>query len=193
MSDSTAAESKSRVRLDQFTTEGLDRGRSKLLELCWYAAKCVFFLSAFPWPQQFKSAILRAFGAVVGQGVVIKPRVNIHLPWKLSIDDHSWIGEEVFILNLEPVRIGANVCVSQRAFLCTGNHNYRDPKFAYAGAPITIADGVWVGAQVFVSPGTRIGTDAVIMANSRAAGEIPAGTICDGSPARPLKGRWSET
>ena len=162
------------------------------VELCWYAVKCVFFMSALPWPYALKAALLRAFGATVGDGVVIKPRVNIHLPWKLAIGDHCWIGEEVFILNLEPVTIGSHVCVSQRAFLCTGNHDFRDPNFAYASAPITIGDGVWVGAQTFVCPGARIGSDAVILANSRAAGEIPAGMICDGSPARPVKPRWPD-
>jgi putative colanic acid biosynthesis acetyltransferase WcaF len=181
-----------RMRLDRFTGTDIERGRPKWLEAWWYLAKCVLFLSAAPWPSAWKVAVLRAFGATIGEGVVIKPRVNIHLPWKLAVGDHAWIGEEVFILNLDQVTIGSHACISQRAFLCTGNHDYRDPAFRYFGAPITIADGAWVGAQVFVAPGTRIGTDAVIVANSRASGEVPAAMICDGSPARPIKPRWPD-
>ena len=61
----------------------------------------VFFLSAFPFPSSLKTWLLKFFGAKVGQGVIIKPRVNIHMPWKLNIGDDVWIGEEVFILNFE--------------------------------------------------------------------------------------------
>ncbi len=180
-----------RVRNDLFDAKkGLDRGRSKPVEAVWYLAKCLFILSPLPYPSRFKCAILRFFGASVGKGVVIKPRVNIHMPWKLEIGDHTWIGEEVFILNLEKVMIGSHCCISQRAFICTGNHDYRSEDMAYKSQPITIKSGAWVGAQVFVSPGITIGTDAVIIAGSVATKSIPDGMICGGNPCQPLKQRW---
>ena len=154
-----------RRRLDLFDpNKGLDRGRSKAVEAVWYLVKCAFFLSALPWPSGFKVRLLRAFGAKVGLGVVIKPRVNIHFPWKLVIGDHSWIGEEAFILNFEPVTIGSHVCISQRAFLCTGNHNYKDPAFSYRNEPIAIGDGAWIGAMVFVGPGAIVAPETVVKA-----------------------------
>jgi putative colanic acid biosynthesis acetyltransferase WcaF len=73
------------------------------MEIAWYLVKVVFFLTAIPWPSSLKAALLRRFGAQVGQGVVIAPRVNVHMPWKVTIGDHSWIGEEVFLLSLEPI------------------------------------------------------------------------------------------
>ena len=39
------------------------------------------------------------------------------MPWRLSIGDYSWIGEDVWIDNLAMVKIGKNVCVSQGAYL----------------------------------------------------------------------------
>jgi hypothetical protein len=117
-----------RVRNDLFDGRpDLDRGRSGWVEALWYLLKCAFFLSALPWPAGLKCGLLRRFGAKIGSGVYIKPRVNIHFPWKLEIGDHSWIGEEVFLLNLEPIVIGSHCCISQRAFLCTGNHDFRRP------------------------------------------------------------------
>jgi acetyltransferase-like isoleucine patch superfamily enzyme len=101
--------------------KSLVRGRPKWFEAFWHIIKCLFFLSPLPWPSAFKCCLLRLFGAEVGSGVVIKPRVNIHFPWKLSIGDYSWIGEEVFILNFEQCTIGAHCCISQRAFLCESN------------------------------------------------------------------------
>jgi putative colanic acid biosynthesis acetyltransferase WcaF len=182
-----------RVRLDQFRPgAGLDRGRPGWFEALWYVCKCIFFLSALPWPRALKASLLRCFGAKVGAGVVIKPRVNIHLPWKLALGDHSWIGEEVFILNLERVEIGAHCCISQRAFLCTGNHDYRDPAFAYRSAPIRVEDGAWVGASVFVGPGVTIAPDAVAAAGSVVTKNLPAGMVCSGNPCEAVKKRWKD-
>jgi putative colanic acid biosynthesis acetyltransferase WcaF len=180
-----------RVRNDLFVaSRGLDRGRPKLIEAVWYLLKCAVFLTPLPFPSRLKCAILRAFGATIGSGVVIKPRVNIHFPWKLSVGDHAWIGEEVFILNLEPVTIGAHCCISQRVFICTGNHDYRQPDMAYRSQPIVINDGAWVGAQVFVSPGVTIGADAVITAGSVVTRSLPAELVCTGNPCVPVKNRW---
>jgi putative colanic acid biosynthesis acetyltransferase WcaF len=180
-----------RTRLDHFDAGlGLDRGRSKLYEILWYLTKCIFFLSPFPWPTRLKCALLKAFGAKVGEGVNIKPRVNIHLPWKLELGEWCWLGEEVFILNFEPVRIGAHACISQRAFLCAGNHDFRDPAFSYRNGPITIRDGAWVGAQVFVGPGLDIGEEAVLTAGAIVTESVPGNRIYSGNPAKDCGVRW---
>ena len=180
-----------RVRNDQFQPrQGLDRGRSILVEAAWYTAKCLLFLTPWPVPSTVKCAVLRFFGARIGKRVVIKPRVNIHLPWKLSVGDFTWIGEEVCILNLEPVAIGAHCCLSQRAFLCTGNHDFRQTHMPYRNRPITVEDGVWVGAQAFVAPGVRIQAEAVIMAGSIVTRSMPPATVCSGNPCVPGKPRW---
>jgi putative colanic acid biosynthesis acetyltransferase WcaF len=116
--------------------------------------------------------------------------VNIHLPWKLSVGDYAWIGEEVFILNFEPVSIGAHCCVSQRAFLCTGNHDYRQANFAYRNQPITVEAGAWIGAQAFVAAGVTIGSEAVIAAGSVVTQDQPAYMVCAGNPSIPVRKRW---
>jgi putative colanic acid biosynthesis acetyltransferase WcaF len=186
-----AIDSTTRVRNDLFdASQGLDRGRPFVIEAAWYLLKCLLFLTPLPVPSAFKTALLRMFGARIGRGVVIKPRVNIHFPWKLAVGDFTWIGEEVSILNFEPVRIGRQCCVSQRAFLCTGNHDYRLAAMPYRNEPITVEDGVWIGAQVFVAPGVTIGTDAVITAGSIVLADQAARMVCRGNPCRPVKGRW---
>jgi len=183
-----------RMRLDLFdAARNLDRGRPAWFEAAWYLVKIVFFLSAMPWPSSLKCNLLRAFGAKIGSRVVIKPRVNVHFPWRFEVGDHSWIGEEVFILNFEPVQIGSHACVSQRAFLCTGNHDFRDEHFSFRSAPIRVRDGAWVGGAVFVGPGVEIGDETVVTAGSVVLKSLPAGMVCGGNPALPHSPRWRDS
>jgi putative colanic acid biosynthesis acetyltransferase WcaF len=133
---------------------------------------------------------LRFLEAKIGKGVIIKPRVNIHFPWKLIIGDNVWIGEEVFLLNFELLTVENNVCISQRAFLCGGNHDYRDPSMSYRNGSITLEDGCWVGANVFIGPGVTIGIDSVVSVGSVATQSLTGNGIFKGNPAELIKKRW---
>ena len=144
------------MRLDRFNNSGFDRGASKPKEALWWIVRSLLFAPWFPIPSAVKVAALRLFGAKVGNGVVIRSRVNITFPWKLSIGDHVWIGDEVLILSLAPVTIAPHVCISQRAFLCTGSHRFRSENFDLVTKPITIGEGCWITANVFIGPGVTL-------------------------------------
>lgn len=181
----------SKVKLNEFDAKaGLNRGASKMKEMLWYVMKCLFFLSPLPFPYGFKNRILRFFGAKIGNNVIIKPRVNIHFPWKLIIGNDVWIGEEVFILNFERCTIGNNVCVSQRTFLCGGNHDFRDPSMKYRNGSITLEDGTWIGASCFVGPNVIVGTDSVITAGSILTSSVDGNGVFRGNPATYVGSRW---
>ena len=182
---------KSKVDLSEFDNKiGLDRGASKGVEILWYLIKTFFFLTAIPYPSKFKVWILRCFGAKIGRGVVIKPRINIHFPWKLKIGNNVWIGEEVFLLNFESLIIGNNVCISQRAFLCGGNHDYHITSMPYRNGTITLEDGCWVGAGCFIGPNVVIGIDTVISAASVVTKSLLENGIYRGNPIQFVKNRW---
>lgn len=133
--------------------------------------------------------ILGIFRAKIGVGVVIKPGVRIKYPWLLSVGDHSWLGEDCWIDNLAPVSLGKNVCISQGAYLCTGNHDWTDENFSLFVKPINIADGAWVCARAFVAPGVNLGEYAVLTAASVATDDIPPFHIHGGNPAKLLRVR----
>ena len=109
-----------------------------------------------------QALIFRAFGTRVGKAFVCKPRVTIKYPWFLEIGDHVWLGELVWIDNHPTVKIGNSVCISQRAYLFTGNHDWNDPAFKFFCKPIEIGDGCWVGAGMRVEPGNRISSGSIV-------------------------------
>ena len=118
--------------------------------------------------------LLRIFGSKIGANVLIRRGVRVHFPWNLEIGDDCWIGEEVWFINHEKVRIGSNVCISQRSIICSGGHDYRSASLEYAHKPIEIKDGAWVCLDAKVLPGVTIGECSVV-----SAGEIVRKTVPD--------------
>jgi putative colanic acid biosynthesis acetyltransferase WcaF len=171
------------VNLAIYDNSDFDRGAPRWKEALWVAVRCVFFDNPLPWPSELRVALLRAFGATIGKGVVIRSRATISFPWRLAVGDHVWIGEGVDVLSLAQVTIGSNVCISQRAFLCTGSHDRRRDDFKLKVAPITIADQVWIAAASFIAPGVTVGARAVVAAGAVVFTNVPAGALVKGNPA----------
>jgi putative colanic acid biosynthesis acetyltransferase WcaF len=125
----------------------------------------------------------------VGEKVVIKPGVNIKYPWFLTIGNHCWIGENVWIDNLAAVKIGNHVCISQGALLLTGNHDYKKTDFKLITGEIILEDGVWIGANAMVCPAVTLASHAVLAAGSVATSNLAAYGIYQGNPAVKKKER----
>ncbi len=127
--------------------------------------------------------LLRAFGATIGRGVVVKPGVEVKYPWHLVVGDDTWIGENAWIDCLTTVRIGSNACVSQGAYLCTGNHDWTDPGFGLMVEPVQVGEAAWVGAKAILMPGCVLGEGAVAGAGSVVRGVVSDWEIYAGNPA----------
>jgi putative colanic acid biosynthesis acetyltransferase WcaF len=150
------------VDLARYEEPVIPGNRGVAWRVAWYACNAALFHSALVLPSRWKAALLRGFGARVGRGVVIKPRVTIKYPWFLELGDHVWLGEGVWIDNHTTVALGSNVCVSQGAYLFTGNHDWDDPRFRFFCKPIRIEDGVWVGAKALICPGSLLSRMSVV-------------------------------
>ncbi len=167
---------------------GWNAGGSWLKKIIW-----LFFgkniLASFIPGTSWRKFILRLFGAKIGKGGRIKPFIQITYPWNLIIGDYCWIGEKVWIDNLGKVILGDNVCISQNAYLCTGNHNYNSPNFELKVGNIIIYSEAWIAANTTIGPGTVIGERAIIALGSVVSGEVPPGEILKGNPAKTIRKR----
>jgi len=177
------------VDLSQFDNGGFNRGASSVKELAWRIVQQLFFHVDWIRAYRFKCSVIRCFGARIDAGVVIKPKATITFPWKLSVGVNSWIGEQAWLLNLDRIEIGSNVVISQRAFLCTGSHDWSKTSFDLITRPIVIEDGVWICADAFIGSGVTVGRNSVVTAGSVVTRDLPPNMVCSGNPCVPVKER----
>lgn len=178
------------MRLDNYTTGSYTPGAPYWKQLLWYFIGSPLFSSYWIPFSGFKARILSAFGAKIGQEVRIKPGVRIKFPWRLTIGDHVWLGEGAWLDNLALISIESHVCISQRVYLCTGNHNWSDPNFSLITGSITIEEGSWIAAGAIVGPNVTIGRGAVLGLGSVTGKSLEPMTIYAGNPAQPIKKRY---
>ena len=178
-----------RVDLAQYDNSWYTPGRSLLVRSLWMFLGAPVFRSTWCVSSALRCALLRLFGAEVGHHVVIRQGVSVKYPWHLSVGNYTWIGENVWIDNLTAVRLGSNVCLSQGAYLCTGNHDWTDPAFGLRVEPITIGNAAWVGARATVLPGVTLFEGAIAAAASVVTRSVPAWQIVAGNPAVFLRDR----
>jgi putative colanic acid biosynthesis acetyltransferase WcaF len=174
----------SAVDLSKFDNSWYNPGRSRAVQALWFLVGSPLLRCSLIPSSAFRVQMLRIFGASVGRGVVIKPGVRIKYPWRVSIGDFSWIGEDAWLDNLASVTIGDNVCISQYAYLCTGNHDWSDPAFGLMIKPIVLKHGSWVGARATICPGVTLNACAVAAAGSVVTRDVGANEIHSGNPAR---------
>lgn len=176
------------IDLNCYTLDQYTPGASYWKQVLWYVVGSPFVQHRLT-PSGLKCWILRAFGASIGQGVRIKPGVRIKFPWRLTIGDYVWIGEDTWFDNLALITIENHVCISQAVYLCTGNHDWSHPHFQLMTAPIVIEQGSWIAARSTIGPGVVVKQGAVLALGSVTGRSLNPMTIYAGNPAEPVKFR----
>lgn len=180
------------MKFKVFGNPEFDRGAPLWKELLWCIVGDPLFQSILI-PNAFRAGILRLFGAQVGKRGWIKNDVKVKFPWKLELGDDVLIGEHAWIDNLERVIVGSGVCISQGAYLCTGNHDWSDADFKLRCAPIVIERRAWVGAGSKVGPGITVKEGAVLTLGTVAVRDADAWSVYSGNPAQKVKDRCFRT
>ena len=86
------------------------------------------------------------------------------------------------------IYIGNDVLIGHNACLLTLNHD-ADPenRADMHPMPIHIEDKAWLGSNVTVLPGVRIGEGAIVAAGAVVTKDVPENTVVGGVPAKVIK------
>jgi putative colanic acid biosynthesis acetyltransferase WcaF len=185
-------ESKGRITyqdLSKFKVPPGFRGRSAIWVQLWWLVQATVFAWSPQILYRFRVWLLRLFGARIGTNVLIRSSARVTYPWKLTIGDYVWIGDDSIIYNLAEVRIESNVAIAHRVYLCTGLHDISKVTFDIGAKPIVLEEEVWLPNDVYVGPGVRIGKGTVVAARSSVFGDLPGGIVAAGMPAQKIRDR----
>lgn len=122
--------------------------------------------------------------------------VTVLSPFYTDYGYRCYIGEDTFINHNAYFMDGAKISIGSHCFIgpnCgmyTANHpllaSERNRGLEKA-SPIIIEDDVWIGADVTILPGVRIGKGSVIGAKSVVTKDIPSNVIAAGNPCQILR------
>lgn len=102
----------------------------------------------------------------------------------------TFFNHNVYLMDCAEIRLGKKVFVGPNCGFYTAIHPLDIVKRAEGleiAKPIIIGDDVWIGGDVTILPGAKIGRGSVIGAKSLVTGEIPANVMAFGNPARVVK------
>jgi maltose O-acetyltransferase len=140
--------------------------------------------------QDERDRLLRELLGEVGDGVVVKPPFRCDYGSQISIGARTFVNYGCVVLDVVPVRIGADCQVASNVQLLAATHPVEpEPRregWEY-GEPITIGDNVWLGGGVIVCPGVTIGEDSVVGAGAVVTRDLPPRVVAAGNPARVLR------
>ncbi len=173
-------------KLSNFGSGARRSGRESLVFLSWFLLG-TFLVKSFFSPNFVKRRVLIIFGARIGARVVLRRGLNVHFPWNLDIGDDCWIGENVWFISHERIKIGSNVCISQRSIICSGSHDYRSASLEYAHKPVEIKDGAWICLDAKVLPGVTIGECSVVSSGEIARKSLPDYSMLVGGQVRQIE------
>ncbi len=123
--------------------------------------------------------------------------LTIYPPFYTDHGLHLDLGERVFInqgctfFDYAGIRLGDRVMVGPKVTFITSGHpvDPEERRLYLTGAPIDVAENVWIGAGATILPGVSIGRDAVIAAGSVVADDVPAASLVTGAKAT-VRRRW---
>ena len=163
--------------------------KNRILRVIWGMVQgSIFRFSPRPC-HGWRNFILRLFGADVHKSARVYPRAKIWAPWNLTMGERATIADDVDCYCVERITLEERVVISQYSYLCGATHDFELRNRPLIPMPITIGEGTWIAADVFVSPGVTIGKETVVGARSSVFSDLPEWKVCVGSPAKPIRDR----
>jgi len=173
-----------RLYLDSLTL------KSRIGRFLWGIVYALFFKYTPKYMfHKWRIFLLKVFGSKIGIGCKIDPSCVIWAPWNLIMGDYVCLAGNTDIYTVDVIKIGSNVTISQRAFICTGSHDITSLSRPLISRPIIIENNVWVCAESFISPGVKISEGAIVAARSVVTKDVAKWSVVAGNPAKFVKKR----
>ncbi|MEU5719297.1 DapH/DapD/GlmU-related protein [Streptomyces sp. NPDC020403] len=150
-------------------------------------------LNVMPFEDEVGKAEL--FEEILGKP--LPARVTIYPPFytdhglRLDLAERVYINQNCTFLDYAGIRLGERVMVGPKVTFITSGHPV-DPgerRLHLTGAPIDVAENVWIGAGATILPGVSIGRDAVVAAGAVVADDVPPASLVTGAKAA-VRRRW---
>ncbi len=129
------------------------------------------------------------FQLAIGENTVIYNSCHIRDPHKITIGNHSSIGDRCILDGRSGLTIGNSVNISTGAWIWTLQHDPQDANFAAKGAPVIIEDYAWISSRTTILPGVTIGKGAVVAAGAVVTKSVAPYAIVGGVPAKKIGDR----
>ena len=174
----------------QYYVDAIPR-KVKLARLAWMVVWGAF-ARWMPYyvGKRWRVILLSLFGLKHRGHIAVYPSVKVWCPWNVEFGSYVAIDDEVNLYSAAKITIGTKVAISREAFICTASHDISYPNRPLITAPITICDGVWIGARATILPGVTIGEGAVVAAGAVVTRDVEPWTVVGGNPARVIKKRF---
>ena len=145
--------------------------------------------------ESVRREVLARLLGTLGEGASVVPPLRVDYGYNIHLGDRSFVNFDAMMLDVAPIRIGADCQIAPRVQLLTATHPIDAEARASMwewGEPITLEDGVWLGGGVIVLPGVTIGAGTVVGAGAVVTRDLPPGVVAVGNPARVLRAIGSE-
>ncbi|WFE59332.1 DapH/DapD/GlmU-related protein [Micromonospora sp. WMMD712] len=150
-------------------------------------------LNVLPFEDEAGKAAL--FAQILGRP--LPARVTVYPPFytdhglNLDLAERVFINQNCTFLDYAGIRLAERVMVGPKVTFITSGHpvDPEERRLYLTGAPIDVAENVWIGAGATILPGVSIGRDAVVAAGAVVADDVPPATLVTGAKATPRR-QW---
>lgn len=152
----------------------------------------VLFYIAYIPSVHIRKLCYKCLGCHVSKRVVFHHKTEIRSPWNLKIGIGTIIGDNAILDARRGLTIGDNVNLSSNVSIYTLQHDHRMPDFSCPknrNMEVIIENRVWLGANVIVLPGVKIGEGAVCCAGCVVTKDVEPFSVVAGIPAKKVSER----
>lgn len=152
--------------------------------------KCYNYNNLKPSDFDKRQKAIRDILGKTGETFTIEQPFMCDYGYNIEIGENFYANHNLIILDGNKVKFGDNVFIAPNCGFYTAGHpldaKRRNEGLEYA-KPIEVGNNVWIGGNVVVLPGVKIGDNVVIGAGSIVTKDIPSNVVAVGNPCKVIK------